>query len=372
MPPSKTHQLEGLQIGRAIAVSLVAALHVTQISGETGSLDMVRFGNLGMFGVDIFFVISGFILGLTALRARHGEPRFESFNFIARRILRIFPLYWIVILFPLTRWLRSSEVSGFSFVDFWFLLPGLSFPGAKVIIGLAWTLIFELVFYYVMAMFLLLTVRDAVRNTAATLVLLVVAGQFLGIRRPVLVIVMNPIMLEFVMGNITALALNRFGRHRRGGIVMVAAGVIATALLTFYVRTNVGLEQNVLIGSNMLPRVATWGIAAWLLVGGVVFWRPQVKSRLGRLLVEVGNGSYSIYLTSPVSTEMVSRVMKRIPIGFMSGHIFFREGAIFVGVILTGMVCYWLVEAPLSRWLNTMYRLVFSPPPVPTTHVIGV
>ncbi|WP_433983017.1 hypothetical protein RBB78_14835 [Tunturiibacter empetritectus] len=55
MQLSKTHhQIEGLQIWRAIAVILVAALHLMQMMGGSGSLAMVRFGNLGMFGVDIF------------------------------------------------------------------------------------------------------------------------------------------------------------------------------------------------------------------------------------------------------------------------------------------------------------------------------
>ena len=367
------HQIEGLQIWRAIAVILVTAGHVAQIGGVNANLAMVRFGNLSMFGVDVFFVISGFILGLTALRAASGDPRFESLHFLARRILRIFPLYWIVILFPLTRWLRWHGLSGFTLVDFWFLLPSLSYPQANLVIGLAWTLIFEMVFYYVMTVFLRITIRHAVRNTIAALVLLVVAGRIVGIARPVFVIVMNPILLEFVMGNLTALGLQRFGRNRRAGIVMLVAGVVATGLVSFYVRTNVALEQNVLLGVDMIPRVRTWGVAAWLLVSGVVFWGPQVRSRLGRALVAVGNGSYSIYLTSAVSTEMISRLIARIPIeGLRNGPFPLRAGTVFVFVIGTGMVCFWFVETPLLKWLNGRYTSISQRWVAPTKPVVGV
>jgi exopolysaccharide production protein ExoZ len=374
MQLSKTHhQIEGLQIWRAIAVILVAVLHVMQITGGSGSLNMVRFGNLGMFGVDIFFVISGFILGLTALRAASGDPRFESLHFIARRILRIFPLYWIVILFPLTRWVRSTDVSGISFLNSWFLLPSLTYPWIHLIVGLAWTLIFEMVFYFVMTVFLRITIRHAVRNTVAALVLLVVAGRFLDIRRPGLVIVMNPILLEFVMGAITALGFQRFGRHRKAGVAILVAGLLAVGLVTFYTTTNVALEQNVLLGADVLPRMGTWGVAAWLLISGVVFWGPQVRSRLGKMLVAVGNGSYSIYLTSAISTEMISRLMAKIPIGFpRSGPIFLRGGVALACVILTGMVCFWFVETPLLRWLNGRYKLIFGRRVVSTAPVIGV
>jgi exopolysaccharide production protein ExoZ len=369
----KTHQIEGLQIWRAIAVVLVAALHVRQLMGGSYTVDAIRFGNLGMFGVDIFFVISGFILGRAALRAESGEPRFESLNFIARRLLRIFPLYWIVILFPVLRWFRTNGVSGFSFADSWFLLPALSYPRIHLIIGVAWTLIFEMVFYYVITVFLRITIRHAVRNTVAALVLLVAAGRFLGVARPGIVIVMNPILLEFVMGNISALGLQRFGRQRRAGIAMLVAGVIAVGLLTFFVTTNVAVEQNVLGGVDLLSRVGTWGVAAWLLVSGVVFWGPPVRSRLGKLLVEVGNGSYSIYLTSAITTEMIARLMSWLPVEFLrSGPVLLREGIALVCVILCGMVCYWLVEKPLLRWLNSRYSSIVSQHRVVPAPVIGV
>jgi peptidoglycan/LPS O-acetylase OafA/YrhL len=230
-----------------------------------------------------------------------------------------------------------------------------------------------MVFYYVMTVFLRITIRHAVRNTIAALVLLVVAGRIVGIARPVFVIVMNPILLEFVMGNLTALGLQRFGRNRRAGIVMLVAGVVATGLVSFYVRTNVALEQNVLLGVDMIPRVRTWGVAAWLLVSGVVFWGPQVRSRLGRALVAVGNGSYSIYLTSAVSTEMISRLMARIPIeGLRNGPFPLRAGTVFVFVIVTGMVCFWFVETPLLKWLNGRYTSISRRRVAPTTPVVGV
>src|ERR1700722_4489834 len=164
-------------------------------------------------------------------------------------------------------------------------------------------------------------------------------GQFLGIRRPGLVIVMNPILLEFVMGNITALGFQRFGRHRRAGVAMMVAGVVAVGLL----------------------------------ICGVVFWGPQVKSRPGKLLIAVGNASYSIYLTSEISTEMISRLMTRIPIeGLRSGPFFLRAGISLVCVILAGMVCFWFVETPLLRWLNSRYKSIFGRRTMPATPAVGV
>jgi exopolysaccharide production protein ExoZ len=357
------HRIDGLQICRAIAVLLVGWLHIDQVSRplEAVTLNVTRACNVGMFGVDIFFVISGFILGSTALRAASGEPRVEAYDFIARRILRIFPIYWIVILFPLFRELRVHKLTGWKFLDYWFLLPGFSYPGTQLIIGLAWTLIFEMVFYSVMTIFMRFTLRHAARNTIAALVVLVAAGVIVDIRRPLLNILMNPILLEFVLGGLSALAFERFGQRRTAGIGILIAGLIVIGAVTIHTTYNVALEQNVLAGLGILPRVATWGIGAWLLVSGVVFWGPQVRSRLGKVLVAVGNGSYSIYLTSVISIELINRVMSKVSTRSVTeGSILLREVVAVVCLIVIGMLFYWLIERPLGKRLNAIYSLIFK------------
>jgi exopolysaccharide production protein ExoZ len=357
-------QIEGLQVWRAIAVLLVAWLHIDQVVrldqvvhlSQTATVNLVRACNLGMFGVDIFFVISGFILGSTALRAATGEPRAESIDFIARRILRIFPIYWIVILFPLFRSFRLHKLTGYNFLDYWFLLPGISYPETQLIIGIGWTLIFEMVFYYVMTIFMRLSLRHAVRNAMAALILLVATGIIVDIRRPVLIILMNPILLEFVLGNLTALAFNTFGKHRTAGIGILVGGVIVTCVLTYRITYDAAIEHDILLGVNALSRVATWGIAAWLLVSGVVFWGPQVRSRVGKTLVTLGNGSYSIYLTSAVSIEMVIRFMARMPMApAIRGYVLLQDGIDLILVVLIGMVFHWMIERPLGKQLNGAY-----------------
>jgi exopolysaccharide production protein ExoZ len=285
-----------------------------------------------------------------------GDPRTESFDFIARRVLRIFPIYWIVILFPLSRWFRWHKLTGYNFLDYWFLLPGISYPETNLIMGIAWTLIFEMVFYYVMTIFMRLTLRHAVRNTIAALVMLVAIGMIVDIRRPVLVIWMNPILLEFVLGNLTALAFNRFGKHRAAGIGLLVGGVIAISTITFRITYTATVQQAILLGINALPRVATWGVAAWLLVSGVIFWGPKVRSGVGRTFVAIGNGSYSIYLTSAVSIEMVLRLMARAPMAdAIKGLVLLRDGIALVCVVLVGMVFHWTVEKPLGMRLNRAY-----------------
>jgi peptidoglycan/LPS O-acetylase OafA/YrhL len=358
------NQVEGLQVWRAIAVLLVASLHVIQMVylQPKSAINLLRFCNLGMFGVDIFFVISGFILGMTALRAATGEPRVQAYDFIARRVMRIFPTYWIIILFPLFRLVRHHELTGFKLFRYWFLLPGLSYPVASPIVGIAWTLIFEMIFYYALAIFMRFALRHAVANTMVALVAMVSIGLIVGNKRPVLVFLASPILLEFVLGGITALAYQRFRSRRGAGIGLLIGGLIATGLLTNYVTNNMAIEQNVLSGNGILLHAFTWGLAAWLLVSGVIFWGPQVKSQIGRLFVAIGNQSYSIYLTSAISVEMVFRVMKKMPSAIVPhGYLAVLEG--IACVVLIGIIFYWLVERPLGKKLGQLYNSYFKTKP---------
>lgn len=356
------NQIRGVQVWRAVAVLMVTAGHVNQVvAPPTVTVSLWRFGNLSMFGVDIFFIISGFILGSTALRAAGGDRRVQAYDFIARRIMRVFPIYWIVILFPLSRLLRQHRLTGFSFLNYWLLLPGLRFPVVMPVIGIAWTLIFEMVFYYIMATFMRISLRRAVPYTIATLFVMVLAGGVVDIRRPVLIILMNPILLEFVLGGVTAVAYQRFGKRKYTGIGILIAGVAATAVLSVRVTYNLAVEQNVLVANGVLWRVGTWGVAAWLLVSGVVFWGPQVSSKLGSFLVALGNGSYSIYLTSAVSLEMIHRSLAKVAGGVLDSRFSLGwKGAALILVVSAGMLFYQIVEKPLSKRLGSAYSSAYK------------
>src|SRR5215831_950835 len=92
---------ESIQILRAIAALLVVYVHSLDLVGGHSNPHQPFFFNLAHFGacgVDIFFSISGFILSTVVLRSRPGTP-LASGDFLVRRFIRIFPIYWILSLF---------------------------------------------------------------------------------------------------------------------------------------------------------------------------------------------------------------------------------------------------------------------------------
>ena len=88
----KVYHLASIQVLRACAASMVLLAHQWQALEQVGAPDAIPNWVAGAFGVDLFFVISGFIMVYTS------EPLFgrrdASRIFIGRRLLRIVPLYW--------------------------------------------------------------------------------------------------------------------------------------------------------------------------------------------------------------------------------------------------------------------------------------
>ena len=225
--PAKVGQIDGLQILRAVALFLVAWLH----SGQSlESWRVIELPHFTAFGVDIFFVISGFIIGSALLRTRQAPGIPAMSGFLKLRLIRIFPIYWLFALLESARLLHGHGFFLQNYFPSFLLLPGL-FPRYPLVVGFSWTMVFEMFFYYVLSATLLVTVERAVPVTITFLGIAVLLGAVFRIQNPVGIAFTSPIVLEFVFGAVSALAFLRFGQRRRLGIATVVAGVAVSLYL---------------------------------------------------------------------------------------------------------------------------------------------
>src|SRR6185437_2614439 len=162
--------------------------------------------------------ISGFIVSRVAVRSVANDKISAggaARNFLTRRITRIFPLYWLLTFVVLL----EAELGRYKIkwhLIHWmptvFLFPSLpwSHPASNIpALSLGWSLMFEMYFYLILTVFMAWTPRSLVRNTVAFLCGMVILGTLVNIHRPLIVIWMNPIVLEFVFGCLIGLIFSR-------------------------------------------------------------------------------------------------------------------------------------------------------------------
>jgi peptidoglycan/LPS O-acetylase OafA/YrhL len=378
MTATHVGKIEIVQGLRAVAVLLVVWTHSIVAAAYHSNPKQGTFFYLKSFGacgLDIFFVISGFIVSLVATRAI-AQGQAGARTFLSRRFTRIFPLYWILtgvvileaqlgrypILWHQVPWLPTL-----------FLLPGWHYPVPPLILSLGWSLVFEIYFYLVLAAWMRLSPRHLIRNTTLFLAGMVALGAVIGIHRPWLVIWSNPVALEFLFGCLIAqltmkmaamASSNRSGiplasarRARTLGPWLAALGVIALAATIFTGYGYASEASSIMAGVDGWLRLGVWGSPSGLLVLGAVLWRPSMQSIPARGLVLLGDASYSIYLCTNPTRSLVEHFWRVF--GYWGGDV----GVLLclVACLAVGLLCYLAIERPIMRFFHNWYKqLPFS------------
>ncbi len=344
-------KLPGIQSLRGIAALAVVLHHVLEESSPLRSTTPAAPIVLcGASGVDIFFVISGFIMLSTTL-AKFGQPK-AGIHFLARRLTRIAPLYWLCLLTILAAHAsgilyRHISVSPSSVIgSFLFIATG------HMILGVGWTLNYEMWFYLVFAFFLFArSAQTAVCLIVGTLLATLSLAKF-SPSTPILRFLANPISLEFCYGLAIALIYTRIAAVKNTiRQASFAAGLIGIALASTYAphRTTAGLDDN--------WRFLAWGLPASLLVLSLIDCRNP-KTAPGKVLLLIGDASYSLYLTHPIVMTIYARIIKT---GHLHGqNVYLVMATVILASVFVGLATHRLVERPieaLAKRIKTQSRL---------------
>ena len=294
-PIAAKQELLGVQALRGIAAWMVVMDHVnlwqTKYFPGPGPLPAATY--TGEFGVDLFFVISGFIMMYVTPRAFHGWR--DQGAFLVRRFLRIYPAYWAISLILLAIWLynprvlNNSQSNRLDLLSSFLLLPSSLFP----ILVVAWTLIFEIYFYCVAS--LIFYFSGAWRLALAALWFLIIVAcniaHPLPFSSPCLNIWLSTLSLEFIGG----MFLAYFLLHAPLRIPPRVAGLVTLAFLFF--AFYFGYRH----GSYGLGPYSHWRLVVYGVPALVTLWmvlQMELQNQWGWLkkLVWLGDRSYSTYL----------------------------------------------------------------------------
>jgi exopolysaccharide production protein ExoZ len=331
-----------IQALRAVAALLVVLLHAFETWGERvdPAAPGVNWEN-GAAGVDIFFIISGFVMVISSRRLV--DQAGAWLIFLRHRIVRIVPLYWLLTTVKILAVVVLGSVVLRTSLDFNFVagsylfLPVTDSAGHfRPVLPVGWTLTYEFLFYLLFAVALAMRV-DTLRVVVPGLGLIAVAALARTDAWPAWTILFDTLVVEFVFGVVLAkwtLKGFRLPPAIAGGLVL--AGFASILILP-------------MISEN--TRVLTWGIPAFAIVAGAVSLEPLVAQTLPRWILALGDASYSIYLSHGF---VVPALM--LTVGSMVSP---GRGAEVLTVVLcisvssiAGWILYFLIESPITRALK--------------------
>ncbi|MET3780602.1 exopolysaccharide production protein ExoZ [Brevundimonas sp. 1080] len=342
----------GVQALRFAAATAVVVTHAVDLAGTRLGLETAVGGgtleNFGAVGVDVFFVISGFIIATTT-RGQTGVGAAGAF--LWRRFRRVAPIYWLLSLPILIGMARggtlSADVAAATFLFWPFSGLEMTFPA----LGPGWTLCFEMLFYAGFGLAIAGRAMAGGRQVGWGLVeaYAVMLAVGLVVAAPVLRFWGAPIILEFLLGVGIASAW-RFA-PRRLGLWAVGLALVGFGLSLVFGYGGIDDVRALNDPWNGLRRAAVWGLPSALLAFGVVRMErtDRAPGRLARAAAFMGDASYSIYLVH----VLVIRTLGRM---FESGMVALPGDAVVVVTVLAslaaGAVVHVLVEQPLLKFMR--------------------
>ena len=320
---------QNIELLRFIAALAVVYFHAV------GTLRAVAFPEigpnplteLGAAGVDVFFVISGFVIFLSLTRKNR-----TPIEFARDRLIRLVPAYWILtishlVILASVAILRGTEVP----FDFSWTIQSLFFVSQPLgnnlpLISQGWSLEIEMLFYLLVAVGLI--IKNPIANIVFPAVALVSLVGF-GL--------LPDLALEFIFGGLLGYLYTRI---KFPAPVAIGAGVIGIVLFV----------APVILGAVDAPRWVTWGIPSML----VVFSAINLPQLNWKILPTIGAASYPVYLLHMMVVNIVSPIMSMF--GSSTAMFFGALASCLILSQLLGIVFDKLVDKPISRFLKARIK----------------
>lgn len=350
--------IKNIQYLRFLAAALVVFAHSNlQIYGVGPQLT-----NLGGFGVDIFFVVSGFIMPYIIFGGLYREgvsAKMGAAGFLWRRITRIWPMYFLTIVMVLfISYLVSTGAIPNVTADLAYIFNGSKIEPAWIfqtltfshwdrppILGIGWTLQVEFLFYAAIA-FALAASAKTLEGIEAILIAFFFTALIMSPSSPIASAFSNAMVIEFLLGFFLYRTVSR-GLLIQKHIAMILVVITIPAVLLIEHTGAIKLQGN-------LYRPIAWGVPAFFLTWAALSlesYTPKIPT-----LELLGDASYSLYLThgfvSPVFVYLL------VSTGIASALSWWFYLPLYLIVCqLIGLAAHLYIEKPLNRYIRNLVRV---------------
>lgn len=327
-------RFESVQFLRGIAALFVLMQHICFI--ERGS-----------FGVDIFFLISGFIMMYVTQK--------DTGHFIVKRAIRIIPLYYAMTFVSYVALLVMPtlfEQTTANPVNLWksllfipFSMEGVTQP----ILRVGWTVNYEVLFYLLFLLAMKLSHKYRAVICAGLIVALVVAGIWVPDGAQPWAFWTDTILLEFAIGMGLFYVLRfvyercaEYPKYVAYGLLVMCAGLFAYEWWSY---------ESPQLGA--LPQVARWGIPSVLIL--CMVFLAGLRVRIPKALVRLGDMSFSIYLIHYYPMCILNKIIGNTQTPGVKEVLLTLVAVAFT--LVGAWICYQLIEVKLTRWLCKKWQI---------------
>lgn len=286
-----------IQVFRGLAAILVLLFHLNVLFESPKYWSSKPYGDFfdfGHAGVEIFFVLSGLVMMLVHHKDFGVKDKF--FYYLYRRFQRIYPIYWIILLFTLAVNLainKNINQSNEGFSYYFRQISLLSFGEQDMALGVAWTLCYEVVFYLVFGLIILNKILGYF-----TLSLLILYGLLSGYFDTIGVGQYSYYYFIFFIGICAGKIVLRKIAH---GTVVFIVGGLALFVAAAYINVNY-------LPGRSLFLSCLYGFGFFLSILFLIHRENSIGILYPRVILDIGDASYSLYLTHTIVLSALAKL----------------------------------------------------------------
>ena len=319
------NKIESIQVLRFFAAFSVMMVH----------LPVFEFG---IWGVDIFFVISGFIM----MYVTENNEKF----FLLKRIFRIVPLYWILTLGVFVLAIFIPEVLNNTTANTAHLIKSLFFipfdkngTGHFPILFLGWTLNFEVIFYFLFSLSLVFFKENRMIACSIFIIIFLVFNKVFSEKNFIFETYANDIFIEFIFGMVLFMIWKRYKNK------------ISTNLTNHFMCLTILLVSIFILNYYNFSRSISYGLPSLILAIYFLFFLNHLK--FPKILVSLGDASYCIYLLHPYVIQFFYKILEINEYDIII-ELFFTL-IISIIVFIISLLIYKFIEFPINGSLRKKF-----------------
>jgi exopolysaccharide production protein ExoZ len=356
----RLRKLSSLQALRALAAIAVVGHHslraVTLNAPSVYHLPVELFPfsatlvELGVFGVDVFFILSGFLMVTISQPYIDGSKPVG--HFLLYRLIRVWPMYCLATLIYISMKVASHLLKGeglpfdmsITRLMSLFFIPSFNEDGVlQPILWVGWTLNYEIIFYVSFTAAVLCGSRRLLPALAAILIVLFGIGSLLPASTALGTFLSNPILFEFLFGAFVAYCYPPSLRSETKGLWVLLLGIGMLLAFSF-------------VSNESEARFLARGLPSLLIFYG--FLMLERRTAWPNWAIFLGNASYSIYLFHiiliyPVANKILSVLSSR---GMVTSAQILAATAAIAASIVAGVIVHLLLEKPITRGLQSVFK----------------